>query len=163
MKMISQRDINAFFVVLDVLANPERAKSELKVLADMRASVDSDLEKAGIATQNAQNALTEARNIESAAKLALDKARETEEQNKADLAAIAAERESVSKIVMQNAEINRLLNAREQEIEQREKELIAKLSRYETSIADHNVRNEALRKKEADYRERMEKLRQISN
>lgn len=161
--MISQRDINAFFTVLDVLANPEKAKSELKVLLDMRASVDADLQRVGEQSQRAQSMMTEAREKELLAEEDMKRATQIMATNEVIRAKLNEEADKAFKDAKNNQEINRLLNLREEEITKREQEVIQKISRYETSLADYNVRNEALRKNEADYRERMSKLRSISN
>lgn len=161
--MITQREINAFFTILDVLADPEKAREQLTVLQNMRASVDADLARVGEVTQRNQNTLNEARHMMTSAK-ELERAANEKNEINAELAkALAAKDKEQRENANRAQEINRLLNVRDGELRDREQELTEKIKRYETSLADHNVRNEALRKKEAEYRERMEKLKQITN
>lgn len=161
--MISQRDINAFFTVLDVLADPDKAREQLTVLQNMRESVDADLKRVGEETQRAQNMLTEARNESASAKLAMARVKEHEDNvGKIEQQQLAKDKKQIE-VANQQVEIQRLQDEREERIAAREADYAERIKRYETSLVDFNVRNEALRKKEAEYTERMSKLRSIAN
>lgn len=160
--MISQRDINQFFTIIDVLSNPEKMKQEIEVLSNMRASVDADLQRVGEESQKARSMQTEAQailnnreawNTTLAAKLAELDAREDE-----------IKKTQASQVVTANQqiEIKRLLDARAKELDAKEADIISRAVKQGEREAALQVREEGLRKKEADYTARMSKLRQIA-
>lgn len=160
--MISQRDINQFFTIIDVLSNPEKMKQEMEVLSNMRASVDADLQRVGEESQKARSMQTEAQailnnreawNTTLAAKLAELDEREDKIKKIQDEQIVAAG---------QQVEIKRLLDARAKELDAREEEFVSRASKQDSREAALQVREEGLRKKEADYTARMSKLRQIA-
>lgn len=160
--MISQRDINQFFTIIDVLSNPEKMKQEIEVLSNMRASVDADLQRVGEESQKARSMQTEAQvvlNNREAWTQTL--AAEAAELNK-KAAEIRKIQDEQVVAAGQQVEIKRLLDARAKELDAREEEFVSRASKQDSREAALQVREEGLRKKEADYTARMSKLRQIA-
>jgi len=160
--MISQRDITAFFTVIDVLADPSKMKQELDVLQNMRASIDADMQRMGEEKQKAAGVKAEADAIikgnakvkaEQESVFAAQEVKAKELQRFEDKLRNAA---------AQQQEISRLLDAREKKVKEFEEDNNSREQRLEGKAAALDVREEALRKKEADYTARMSKLRQIA-
>lgn len=160
--MISQRDINQFFTIIDVLSNPEKMKQEIEVLSNMRASVDADLQRVGEESQKARSMQTEAQvvlnNREAWTQTLAVEAAELNKQA-AEIRKIQDEQVVAAG---QQVEIKRLLDARAKELDAREEEFVSRASKQDSREAALQVREEGLRKKEADYTARMSKLRQIA-
>ena len=160
--MISQRDILAFFTILDVLADPEKAKQELDVLKNMRASVDEDLQKLGEEKQKAAGMMKEATAIIESQK----KIKSEQEHVFAAQEVKAKELERMEgklrNAAAQQQEVSRLLDVREAQVADREKEIDERAKRINEKAEAQGIREEALRKKEADYAARISKLRQIA-
>lgn len=160
--MISQRDITAFFTIIDVLASPEKAKAELEVLQNMRASVDADMQKLGEEKQKAAGMMDEANAI-------IKKKTSVEKEQEAVFAAqeVKAKELAMFEAKLRNAaaqqqEISRLLDEREKKVNAREQAMVEETTRFNQKVEAQAVREDALRKKEADYAERMAKLRGIT-
>lgn len=160
--MISQRDINQFFTIIDVLSNPEKMKQEIEVLSNMRASVDADLQRVGEESQKARSMQAEAQvvlnNREAWTQTLAVEAAELNKQA-AEIRKIQDEQVVAAG---QQVEIKRLLDARAKELDAREEEFVSRASKQDSREAALQVREEGLRKKEADYTARMSKLRQIA-
>ena len=160
--MISQRDITAFFTIIDVLASPEKAKAELEVLQNMRASVDADMQKLGEEKQKAAGMMDEANAI-------IKKKTSVEKEQESVFAAQEVKAKELERFeaklrnaAAQQQEISRLLDEREKKVNAREQAMVEETARLNQKVEAQAVREDALRKKEADYAERMAKLRGIT-
>lgn len=160
--MISQRDINQFFTVIDILSDPEKMKAELLVLQNMRASVDADMQKLGEEKQKVSGLMIEAQAI-------LTKKGAIEKEQESVFAAQEVKAKELElfdgklrNAAAQQQEIKRLLDERAKQLDAREQEIVDRAEAVTSKEVNVNMRDQALRTKEADYTARMSKLRQIA-
>lgn len=159
--MISQRDITAFFTIIDVLADPEKAKRELQMLVDLRASVDKDLAGLKEREQKAMNALADAQNIQRKCDSHNAELEDVGKRLDERTAALLMAEGKIKQAQEQQKSIVSTIKARELKLSQNE----AKFTERETSLEDkealYAAREIALRKKESEFAQKMSKLRDV--
>lgn len=161
--MISQRDITAFFTVVDVLANPDKYKQELETLSNMRASVDADLQRIGEEAQKLKGVKVEADAIIQARAKVQNEQEAVFAAQEVKAKELQRLEDKLTNAALQQQEISRLFDVREEKLNTRESALNLLTTRIDQKVAAQDAREEALRKKEADYTARINKLRQIAD
>jgi DNA repair exonuclease SbcCD ATPase subunit len=160
-KMISQRDINQFFNIVDILSNPEKVRQELLVLENIRKDIDEREARVLAKEEQVNGRRIEAdRIIDSQNEVARVQAMT---QNELDRRAqmLAEQEQKILKVLEQQRESARILQEEEKRLKEWDAAYGKSLEEFQQKEADYASRMSMLREKEKDYQERMEKLRKL--
>lgn len=161
--MISQRDIQQFFNVIEVLREPDKYKAELTVLENIRKEADTQMQAAIELRDLAHGQMIEAQRIISSQDQVQNDL-EAQRRVTNDLATkLMVAKEDQEKVASQLKEVKRLLDEKEKALDERDAAIGVSLQALADKEKDYQDRMANLRANEKDYQERVAKLRQIAS